>query len=77
MATLDKRVSALETARGKQGLFSNPAINALMTDLWTQAGTSYAQQVAQYGSDHAMLTALDADIQTIINNRKGANHGNT
>lgn len=69
MTLIERRIALLETAQGKQGLFDKPEMNALIADLWRQAGTSYAEQVAKYGSEHAMLTALDADIQSIQSSR--------
>ena len=65
MQSLEKRIAVLETAQANHGLFSVPELNALMDDIWAKHGTSHVEQVARYGSEHALLKALRADIQSI------------
>ena len=70
MANLEKRIAVLEKVQGKQGLFGNPEVDALMADVWAKSGTSYAKELAHYGSEHALLKALDAQLQSIQSTRK-------
>jgi|GEM_PF-6159617 len=65
MQSLRKRIAVLEAAQATRGLFSVPELNALLDDIWAKLGTTHAQQVAHYGSEHALLKALRDDIQAI------------
>lgn len=77
MATLGMRIAVLEKVQGKQGLFRNPEMNALMADVWAKSGTSYVKELAHYGSEHALLKALGAQLQSIQSTRKEICRGNT